>query len=336
MSLISVLICTHNPRVDYFERVLAAIREQRLPTNQWELIIVDNASRDTLSETWDVSWHARGRIVRENTLGLTAARLRAIEEAEGDLLVFVDDDNVLAADYLERALALAGQYPRIGVFGAGRLEPEFEAPPPACMRPYLQSFAIRTVQKARWSNNPRDHHSIPWGAGLCVRRAVAARFRQIVSDLYLSNVLGRRGNVLFSSEDDLFSWIASAETCGFGIFPELRLTHLIGASRLGPAYLLRLLHDKAMSSAVLHYLAAGDQPAPLDWAASTRVLLHGLRRGLFPMRCQWATARGTAAAGHFIRRQGLMPVDWPARAAQSRPPHAEPAGAWNERAHGCS
>jgi glycosyltransferase involved in cell wall biosynthesis len=335
MSLISVLVCTHNPRVDYFQRALAAIRDQRLPMNRWELIVVDNASRLPLAETWDVSWHVRGRIIRENTLGLTAARLRAIHEAAGDLLVFVDDDNVLGADYLERILGLAGEYPLISVFGAGRLEPEFEGPPPACMQPYLPSFAIRTVQTARWSNNARDHQSIPWGAGLCVRRSLAARFRQLVNDLDLSGILGRRGNELFSSEDDLFSWIASAEASGFGIFPELRVTHLIPTNRLRADYLLRLLHDKAMSSAILHYVMAGDQPDPLDWASSTRVLLHGLRRGPFPMRCQWATARGTAAARRFIRRRGLVPVDWPVRVAKFRLPQAEGA-AWSGRVQGRS
>ena len=40
-------------------------------------------------------------------LGLTPARLRGIRESRGELLVFVDDDNVLERDYLEVALALA-------------------------------------------------------------------------------------------------------------------------------------------------------------------------------------------------------------------------------------
>lgn len=33
-------------------------------------------------------------------------RLGGIAEAEGSLLVFVDDDNILAPDYLERAAAI--------------------------------------------------------------------------------------------------------------------------------------------------------------------------------------------------------------------------------------
>ena len=41
---LSVIICTFNPRVDYLERALAALRAQTVPANRWELIAVDNNS----------------------------------------------------------------------------------------------------------------------------------------------------------------------------------------------------------------------------------------------------------------------------------------------------
>jgi glycosyltransferase involved in cell wall biosynthesis len=77
----------------------------------------------------DISWHSRGRYMREDELGQTAARLRGIQEASGELLVFVDD-NVLVPDYLIRAAAISARRPDLGVFGAGILEPEFEVQPP--------------------------------------------------------------------------------------------------------------------------------------------------------------------------------------------------------------
>src|SRR3989442_702908 len=92
---ISVIICTHNPRPDYLERVLEALKAQTLSSEQWELVLVDNASRDQLSSWVQLSWHPQARCIRENELGLTPARLRGISEAVGKLFVFVDDDNVL-------------------------------------------------------------------------------------------------------------------------------------------------------------------------------------------------------------------------------------------------
>ena len=74
---ISVIVCTHNPRPHYLTRVLEALRDQTLPIEQWELLIIDNASHQPLTETsWDLSWHPRARIVREEELGIAAARVR--------------------------------------------------------------------------------------------------------------------------------------------------------------------------------------------------------------------------------------------------------------------
>src|ERR1700747_34864 len=123
---VSVILCTHNPRHDYLSRVLASLREQTLPAEQWEFLVVDNHSKQPLAEIWDISWHPHGRHIREDELGLTAARLRGIRESSGGLLVFVDDDNVLAPDFLDRAKAISARCPNLGVFGAGILEPEFE------------------------------------------------------------------------------------------------------------------------------------------------------------------------------------------------------------------
>ena len=65
---LSVIVCTHNPRRDYFIRVLDALRNQTLPKDQWELIIVDNASKVPLASEWDLSWHPNGRLLWKASL----------------------------------------------------------------------------------------------------------------------------------------------------------------------------------------------------------------------------------------------------------------------------
>ena len=52
---ISVIICTHNPREDYLRRVLKALRAQSLSAEQWELLLIDNASKEPLAAAWDLS-----------------------------------------------------------------------------------------------------------------------------------------------------------------------------------------------------------------------------------------------------------------------------------------
>src|ERR1700744_1685237 len=122
---LSVIIPTHNPRPAYLQRVLEALKAQSLPKEQWELVLVDNASKEPVADRWDLSWHPNGRHVLENELGATQARLRGIRETKGDWLLFVDDDNVLDKDYLREAIKIAESHDSLGVFG-GRIDPEFE------------------------------------------------------------------------------------------------------------------------------------------------------------------------------------------------------------------
>src|SRR5689334_5910642 len=137
----SVIVCTHNPRPVYLKAVLEALRLQVLPTSDWELLLVDNCSTNPLEDQTDLTWHPRGRVVRENKLGLTHARLRGINESKANLLVFVDDDNVLAADYLQIALQLAGHRPMLGIW-SGHIDLDFEVPPPEWTRQYW-SFLVQ-------------------------------------------------------------------------------------------------------------------------------------------------------------------------------------------------
>jgi glycosyltransferase involved in cell wall biosynthesis len=306
---VSVILCAHNPRPDYLCRAIAALRGQTLPAEEWELLLIDNASRQPLAEAVDISWHWRGRHIREHELGLTAARLRGIQESRGDLLVFVDDDNLLGPDFLLQATSIAARYPDLGAFGAGILDPEFEVQPPVELRPRLGLLALRREPAALCSHNTSDIRCKPWGAGLCVTRRLGNFYRQLVTDLGISAVLDRRGNRLFSGGDDVFSRAAAESGLRFGVFPELQITHLISAGKLNQHYLLRLIHDHALSHGVLDYMFDGIQPARSDVIWYLRLILHAVKNGPFSMKCQWAASRGLDGAAQFISANRLKPLE---------------------------
>src|SRR5262245_39522493 len=104
---LSVIVPTHNPRLDYLERVLAGLRGQTLPMDQWELVVIDNRSERPLAASVDLGWHRSGRHLREERLGLTPTRLAGFANTSAEVIVMVDDDNVLAPDYLEKCLEVA-------------------------------------------------------------------------------------------------------------------------------------------------------------------------------------------------------------------------------------
>jgi len=126
---ISVIICAHDPGPRYLRRVLEALRAQTLPMEDWELLLVDTRPRSPLAAVWDLSWHPRARHVQEGELGIAAARRAGLRSAAADLIVFVDDDNVLAPDYLETGLAHQARQAGARRLGLGRHRPEFEMQP---------------------------------------------------------------------------------------------------------------------------------------------------------------------------------------------------------------
>jgi len=256
---ISVVICTHNPREDYLLRTLEALKQQTLPKDQWEVLLIDNASDEVLASRWDLSWHQHGRHILETELGLTPARMRGIKEAIGELILFVDDDNVLARDYLERSLEIATQMPMLGCFGAGVIEPEFEQQPSADLLPYTYMLALRNEDEVHWSNVRDDIH-FPWGAGLVVRADIARRYSEKVSCSELSKNLDRKGSELNSCGDDEFSWVACDQGYGRGVYPSLRILHLIDSKRVTKDYLLRIAAGHTYSKAVLHWVNQGVVP----------------------------------------------------------------------------
>jgi glycosyltransferase involved in cell wall biosynthesis len=304
---ISVVICSHHPRDDYLHRVLDALKAQTLARDAWELVLVDNASDAPLARAWDLSWHPRARHIREEQLGLTPARRRAISEARAALLVFVDDDNVLGPEYLEHAVSIAGRCRHLGVFGAGTIVPEFERSPVRELRLITPVLALRTVPSERWSNHLGDVVSFPWGAGLCARRDVALRFVDLVQRLNVHGILGRRGKELLCGEDDLFSWASAAAGLGFGVFPQLRIMHLIAAERVDDAYLLRWIRGHAYSHGVLGFLLKGERPPAFSAVDCARMLVHGIRDGLFALRYDLARIKGARDATAFITENGLTP-----------------------------
>lgn len=82
--------------------MLDALNAQTLPKGEWELLLIDNASKEPLAAAWDLSWHPRGRHIRDDEIGLTPARLRGIKESQSEILAFVADDNVLEASYAQK------------------------------------------------------------------------------------------------------------------------------------------------------------------------------------------------------------------------------------------
>ena len=296
MLKISVIICTHNPRMDYLTQVLDALKAQIMSFEQWELLLVDNTSDEALQDRIDLSWHRFARIIREDKLGLTPARLRGIKESVAELIVFVDDDNVLDSDYLERAFRISEIWPILGAWG-GQILPSFEVPPPEWSKRYWGHLAIRQFERDVWSNLRQEGGTTPVGAGMVVRRSVAVAYWEKVIVDHRRSGLDRKGSDLTSGGDIDLAFTSVDIGLGTGLFTCLKLTHLISADRLTEKHLLNLEEKVTYSGEILGAIRGFVlPPARRSFLSHLRYFIQLLRMDKRSRRFELAKRRGLARA----------------------------------------
>ena len=293
--LISVVIPTHQPRRDSLQRVITALSKQSLPAEKWELIVVDNRSVPPLRDE-DLRGLTAGdvKLVNEDQLGLTPARIRGIREARGQIIVFVDDDNVLEPDYLLVVANRFAENPKLGACG-GKALPEFETTPPDWTREFWHMLAIRDLGPVllRASGASSYPSCAPIGAGMAVRRQLALNWATEIENDPIRMKLDRAGKSLASGGDN--DLVLTVLKRGFDVayVPDLVLTHVVPAGRVRRAYLSRLNYASSRTWAQLHRIHQISNRRPLSRiGANLRKL-----RSIFVLR-PW---RGAA---RYIRWRG--------------------------------
>ncbi len=134
---LSVVIPTYN-RLPILRKCLAALEDQRLaaPVERYEVVLVDDGSTDDTVRWLDA--HATAfphvRLIRQDHGGPAAGRNRGVDNAHGDVIVFIDSDLVVTPDFLTcHARALEGEWSRSGdrlcfTYGAVINTANFEEP----------------------------------------------------------------------------------------------------------------------------------------------------------------------------------------------------------------
>jgi len=299
-----VCICTHNPRNDVLALALDALARQTFPHDQFRVWMVDNTSLPPLAEGLLTSLRATGieaHLLREPRLGLTAARVTAIVNTTSEWLVFLDDDNVLAPDYLAVAAEIAGNNPRLGCFG-GKLVLPSTVTAPRWTRNLLPWLAVRDCGEEPITH-AADHGGAwePPGAGAVVRRPLLNWFLEQIGSNPASAQLGRNGtNGLLSADDTLI--MRGAHRLGLlcSYQPRLRLEHHLAPHRLRFAYLCRLLYNYGRSAVILdRVLGKPILPAP---PAEIVSLLHKTVTRLHSRKKLCQVARNW---GEFVERRRL-------------------------------
>jgi hypothetical protein len=144
--LVSVVLPTRDRR-DLLARAIESVQKQSY--GNWELLIVDDGSVDGTAEFLAGLAGGRLRYFRHHGAGACAARNVALAQARGDLIAYLDDDNMMHPAWLKSVVWGFEQRPEASVLYGG----------------YVVDDAFR-INRQRSGDLPRlfflpyDHHQV--------------------------------------------------------------------------------------------------------------------------------------------------------------------------------
>ena len=224
---VSVVVCCYNSAGRLPETLRHLARQRVAASTGWEVIIVDNNSSDDTGAVARQCWqqyHAQVplALVHEPVPGLSNARLKGFEAARYGFVLFCDDDNWLAEDYVQRACEIMIARPDVGALG-GWAEAVAETALPAWFQTY---YGIYAIGRQAPDSGPVAHL---YGAGIVIRKSHWDLLRQAG---YQPRLAGRTGKKMTSGEDTELCLTLRLADCTLWFDKQLRLRHFIPKERL--------------------------------------------------------------------------------------------------------
>ncbi|MHC5742972.1 MAG: hormogonium polysaccharide biosynthesis glycosyltransferase HpsE [Nostoc sp.] len=239
----------------------------------WEIIVVDNNSTDNTAkvvQNYQKNWQSPYplKYCFEAKQGAAYARKRAVSEAKGRLIGFLDDDNYPVSNWVSAAYTFGEKYPKAGAYGS-QIHPDWEVEPPENFQRIAPFLAI-----TERGNLPLLYETakklLPPSAGLVVRKQA---WLESVPDKPI--LTGRvKGSMLTSEDLEMLSYI---QKTGWEVWynPEMEISHKIPKFRLQKDYLIPFFRGIGLSRYVTRMINVKQIYRPFAFLA---YLINDLRK----------------------------------------------------------
>ncbi|WP_169088061.1 glycosyltransferase [Paenibacillus sp. PL91] len=239
---VTVAICTHNRAKDTGEAI-ESVLAQSYEREQIEIVVIDNRSTDNTADLVGGLARIHGPAVRyifEDKLGLSVARNRAIREAKGEYILFLDDDAIASRHWVQQIVDVFESDAKIGCVG-GKIDPIWEVAEPDWIPAEHRSVFTILDYSSEIKEMPAP--AIPYGANVAFRASVFGQYKPFREDL------GRVGNNLLSSEEsELIARIRESYKVYYTPFAPVQ--HKIAKERTTKKWFLKRIYWQGVSDAV--------------------------------------------------------------------------------------
>lgn len=280
----------------------------------WEVIVVDNNSTDSTAQVvqaYQADWPQAYplRYCSELQQGAAFARRRAFIEAKAELIGFLDDDNLPAPDWVQKAYAFGQKYPDAGAY-ASQIHGAFEVAPPEGFKRILPFLAINERGFQPLLYDPSSN-LLPPSAGLVVRKQ--AWLESVPNQMILT---GRTKDSMLTSEDlEMLSYIRAA---GWKIWynPAMEIYHKIPHWRLEREYLIPFIRGIGLSRHVTRMLGIKPWQRPIALLAymvndMCKIVFHLLKHRLkvrtdLVASCEMQLFLSSAISPFYLWKNGYL------------------------------
>lgn len=246
---VSIIICCYNSASRIGETLAHLSLQTLSKCPAWEIIVVNNNSTDNTGTMVLESANKLGiqnlKLIDEPKAGLMNARICGGKSAQYSILSFIDDDNRVEKQWIEKVFTLFKDHPEISVCG-GSSSAQSDAELPSWFPAFSSAFAVGKQQTV--SGYVIRERSYLWGAGISFTAEAWNFIRQNHAGFYLT---GRKGKSLSAGEDSELCLLLLLKGKKIWYEENLKFIHFIPAERLSISYLTRIYSGFGASEVIL-------------------------------------------------------------------------------------
>lgn len=287
---VDVAICTWNRSALLAQTFDSLSRVDVPPHVRLRVLIVDNNSTDRtpmlIQEFQNSPFGHKHEIVplHEPRQGHTFSRNQAVKSANSDLMIWTDDDVIVATNWIAKYVHAANANPDVALWGSV-IEPRFETPTPKWVS---ENWAILKGCFAHRDLGPQSVEftacRLPYGANFAIRTEVQKQF------LY-DTELGRRGREVAGEDElDMMRRLLAAGHRGVWV-PGAVVEHMIPAERATERYVYDYFAGQGRA------LVAREQP----WHRNAKQMKRESVFEYLKYRAKRRFTKSTVWVSHLIR-----------------------------------